>query len=203
MVEEYFEELVLEEQGMFGCAERWDKILPLISDESARAGIRNALIQQDGDNALGVWEGIKDMYAQNSYRSADLTEIMLQFCYPRLDIHVSKGLNHLLKSPFCVHPKTGRVCVPLDPARVADFSPFDVPTVSQLAAELTEAAKAPAPSADEPSPMDVAAQSGRAYSLTSLKPYFGYFENVFLKSLLASIREIKQEAAIREGVIDF
>lgn len=61
---------------------------------------------------------------------------MLEYTYPRLDIDVSKKLNHLLKSPFVVHPGTGRVCVPIDTRRLADFDPLAVPTVQGLLAEI-------------------------------------------------------------------
>ncbi|NWU55834.1 PRI1 primase, partial [Dromas ardeola] len=56
-------------------------------------------------------------------------EIMLQYCFPRLDINVSKGVGHLLKSPFSVHPKTGRISVPVDLQRLDQFDPFTVPTI--------------------------------------------------------------------------
>ena len=44
----------------------------------------------------------------------------------RLDIAVSKGMNHLLKAPFVIHPKTGRVCVPFRVSKVDSFDPEKV-----------------------------------------------------------------------------
>ena len=65
-------------------------------------------------------------------------ELVLTHCYPRLDANVSKSQNHLLKSPFCVHPKTGRVCVPIDPSEADAFDPFSVPTVRSLCDQVDE-----------------------------------------------------------------
>ena len=48
-------------------------------------------------------------------------------------MNVTKGLNHLLKSPFSVHPKTGRVCVPFLAKDVDSFDPFIVPVSFKFA----------------------------------------------------------------------
>lgn len=72
-----------------------------------------------------------------------LEDIILQFTYPRIDAEVSKHRNHLLKAPFCVHPKTGRICVPVDPEKIDEFDPELVPTVGQLLRELDAVASEP------------------------------------------------------------
>jgi DNA primase small subunit len=99
-----------------------------------------------------LWELIKNVIENhNSKKKAPNNkkfkyyqyQIVLSHLYPRLDVNVSKQINHLLKAPFCVHPKTSnelrkyhflnllldRVCVPMDPATCEDFSPEDVPVI--------------------------------------------------------------------------
>ena len=61
---------------------------------------------------------------------------------------MSKTINHLLKSPFCVHPKTGkilwfsyltgRVCIPINPEKIEEFNPLEVPTLSQILSEYNK-----------------------------------------------------------------
>ncbi|OMJ15209.1 DNA primase small subunit [Smittium culicis] len=65
-----------------------------------------------------------------------INEIILQYVYPRLDENVSTHVNHLLKSPFCIHPKTGKVCVPIPEYEFDKFNPLTVPTIVKLLIEI-------------------------------------------------------------------
>ena len=88
----------------------------------------------------------------------------------RLDIAVSKGMNHLLKAPFCIHPKTGRVCVPFKASKAEKFNPEDVPNVLELVNQIDEFDK-------KGNTMDV-----KAYKKTSMKEPVNLFEE-FLSNL--------------------
>jgi DNA primase catalytic subunit len=138
-------------------------------------------------------------------------ELVFEYTYPRLDINVSKMQNHLLKSPFCVHPKTGRVCVPIQPETVDDFDPFAVPTLAQLAKELDEyhssTSTSTATNTDEmdEDDMDVSSRKNEEeqqqreqivdWKKTSLKGYFEAFEKGFLEPLQKDLRRKQRDRA--------
>ena len=61
-----------------------------------------------------------------------INDFKLNILYPRLDINVSTHINHLLKSPFCIHPKTGLVAVPLSEEDILKFNIDNIPRLDQL-----------------------------------------------------------------------
>lgn len=142
-----FARLCLKDQDILGDAERWNKVLALVPDDDLREQLAENMPKSK--NSVERWNMINDyITAYLKKRTGKpkttqniLAEIMLQFAYPRLDIAVSKGLNHLLKSPFCVHPKTGRVCIPIDPNKAEQFDPMSVPTITQLTSEIDKFAQ--------------------------------------------------------------
>ncbi len=107
-------------------------------------------------------------------------DIVLEYTYPRLDINVSKKLNHLLKSPFVIHPGTGRVCVPIDRRSFEDFDPLAVPTVQELIWEI-DAWTEPEVKPERPV---------QDWEKTSLKPYIDYFRS-FVSTMMKDERDTK------------
>ena len=86
-------------------------------------------------------------------------------------------MNNLLKAPFCVHPKTGKVCVPIDPAAAWEFDPGAVCTVGALLNQLTAAGAVPEGA--------VASEGWRA---TDMAAAVGTFHSCFLDELHAEAR---------------
>jgi DNA primase small subunit len=87
-----------------------------------------------------IRDHLKNIQNQNKNKkkgSADLVDLCikdfkLNILYPRLDINVSTHINHLLKSPFCIHPKTGLVAVPLSDEDIINFKIDDIPRLDKL-----------------------------------------------------------------------
>lgn len=192
VVERYFSQYALQEQNILSNKESIDKVLALVPED-----VRKELLQgfQNKKNAEERWALLEKLAEkkQNSVKKGHYfeKEIMLQYCYPRLDVNVSKGVNHLLKSPFSVHPKTGRISVPIDIGELDKFDPFAVPTISLICEELDR----PRTGKEEEKEEDLKEKENekdaverrkiRDYKRTSLAKYVKYFDQ-FLEGIARS-----------------
>ncbi|KAJ3848042.1 prim-pol domain-containing protein [Lentinula lateritia] len=170
-INQTFDDLILQDQDCFGSQEGYETLLSLIPDAKLASRLREKWSQKPDSPSYIKWDemrteilALKDKHVRQIMRYA-MEDILLQYAYPRLDAEVSKHRNHLLKAPFCIHPKTGRICVPIDPNRIREFDPATVPTVGQLLAELDTAGS------------DTTTGEHRDdWQRTSLKPYIDMFE---------------------------
>ncbi len=201
----HFQEDVLSVQDPWSTDERADRLLQLLPDRTLNESLRRKWDAAPGRTSTSKWADIDALAKTGASKNLDARalmeakqDIVLEYTYPRLDIEVSKKLNHLLKSPFVVHPGTGRVCVPIDTSSdgaMEDFDPLGVPTVQSLLAEIdawkgdddTEAGAAPAV-AD--------------WEKTSLKPYVEYFRS-FVAGIMRDERDARVKREREEESMEF
>ena len=116
-------------------------ILQLLRDPEFEKSLKSKWAEEEDKSSAYRWKQLKnslDGLKKPGYSARTLRDIVFNYTYPRLDVEVSKGLNHLLKSPFCIHPSTGFVCVPIRPETCEDFDPTDAPNLRALIDELNE-----------------------------------------------------------------
>ncbi|XP_052396441.1 DNA primase small subunit [Carassius gibelio] len=191
VVERYFGQYAIVDQDILGSKESVDKVLALLPDDIKKD---LTIYYQEEKKPMKRWERLCTLveHKKSSVKKGGQyfdKEIMLQYCYPRLDVNVSKGVNHLLKSPFSIHPKTGRISVPIDLKELNTFDPFEVPTISLICEELER------PRADEAEDDDVKDKENeqeagerrriRDYKRTSLAKYVKVLDR-FLEAMARS-----------------
>ncbi|KAH1003165.1 DNA primase small subunit [Dendroctonus ponderosae] len=139
IIEKHFQDIV-QEQDLLGDEQRLGAFLALI-DKELRPQFKEALA--GAATSLERWQAFERTFVQLLQKGQVprgqrnlREEIKLQIAYPRLDINVTKSLGHLLKAPFCVHPKTGKVCVPFSVKHAESFDPHGVPTLRAIMDEV-------------------------------------------------------------------
>eukprot|EP00286_Rhodomonas_abbreviata_P025945 CAMPEP_0181313352 /NCGR_PEP_ID=MMETSP1101-20121128/14202_1 /TAXON_ID=46948 /ORGANISM="Rhodomonas abbreviata, Strain Caron Lab Isolate" /LENGTH=445 /DNA_ID=CAMNT_0023420299 /DNA_START=21 /DNA_END=1358 /DNA_ORIENTATION=- len=190
--DEFNFETLLEEQEWLQEGTHLNKTLELIGDEELRAEILEKLQRMPkSSTAQDRWAKMQDVIrkprneeskkrrGKRGEQSGEdiIMHLIFKLTYPRLDINVSKMMNHLLKSPFCVHPKTHRICVPLDPLKIDEFDPTEVPSLEDALRNL-----------------DSVATAKKGYKTSLMDSYVRTFKDTFLKGLVEESMAKKRKA---------
>lgn len=173
----HFETDILEGQDPWADNAKAERLLQLLPDQALNDSLRKKWDAAPGRSSASKWADINALAKTGASKSLDgkalreaKQDIVLEYTYPRLDVEVSKKQIHLLKSPFVIHPGTGRVCVPIDLRKLEKFDPLGVPTVTELLGEIDAW-----DSANKKADGDDDVKKLSDYEKTSLKPYVDYF----------------------------
>ena len=193
-MKDHFRTDILEKQDPWAEPEKAERLLQLLPDKALNDALRKKWDVAPGRSSSSKWADINVLAKAGASKTLDTTalleamqDIALEYTYPRLDVEVSKKQIHLLKSPFVIHPGTGRVCVPIDTKRLEKFNPLGVPTVTELLAEIDNW-----DAVDSKSGEGGEMRKLQDYEKTSLKPYVEYFKT-HVAALLREDRGVKRE----------
>ena len=188
----HFQRDILEAQDPWAESVQAERLLQLLPDKALNESLRKKWDAAPGRSSVSKWADIDALAKTGASKTLDgkalleaKQDIVLEYTYPRLDVEVSKKQIHLLKSPFVIHPGTGRVCVPIDTKKLTKFDPLTVPTVTELLSEID--------AFDETATIDHGdVKKLQDYEKTSLRPYVEYFR-VYVAALLRQEKTGKRE----------
>lgn len=141
VVRPFFEQQYLPAQDLLADADARAQLLAFFADTRLRADLARDLAGLSDTRAM--WQTLRN-YSARTHRSDGkhgsaldpATAIALTYTYPRFDANVTTAINHLLKAPFCVHPASGKISVPIDIAHIDAFDIDAVPTLAAVADDI-------------------------------------------------------------------
>ncbi|CAH0019194.1 unnamed protein product [Clonostachys rhizophaga] len=195
----HFQEDILDAQDPWSTDEQAKKLLQLLPDQTLNESLKRKWDAAPGRTSTSKWADIDAVAKTGASKNLDSKalleakqDIVLEYTYPRLDVLVSKRMDHLLKTPFAVHPGTGRVCVPIDVKNLEEFDPFEVPTVQLLLGEI-----------DSWTGGDDEQSKGIAdWEKTSLKPYIEQFR-LFINGIIKDEKDVSVKREREDDSMEF
>lgn len=187
MLKPYFVEIILEEQDPWENDQKAiQTLLSGLHDKQLIEALKKYWIDHPNRSSKEKWSDIDKIAADLKLTKRNEFVIKLRECkedlvmstlYPKVDVEVTKQTIHLLKAPFCIHPATGNVCVPMD----FNFSPDDAPKLIDLQNEMEN--------------------NNEQLSKTSLEPFLDYFNKYVNQVMDHNINDNSQEKKRKHEVL--